>query len=96
MKNIALEGAGSITLPLDISETRGVGVMLSNDCPDGGYDIEVSLDGAIWAELSTVTKVSSEPLFIDFTNVTARYFRLLGPGDLTGTTITAMLVSQYS
>jgi hypothetical protein len=70
--------------------------MLANNCPDGAYDIEVSLDGTVWAELSTVTKVTAEPLFIDFTNVSARYFRLLGPSSLAAASITAMLVNHYS
>ena len=93
---ITLDTSGVFTLALDTKDCRGVGVMMENTCPDGSYSIEVSLDSYVWAEQATVTKVASEPFFIDFTNVSARYFRLVGPSDLTGAVVKAQIFSQYS
>ena len=99
MENITVtsQGSNSYTDSLFIGEARGVGIMVNNTTPAKEYNIEVSLEGTVWAVTSTVTKVADTPLFIDLTNLSAKYVRLKATDDLTiaGANLTASLVAQY-
>jgi hypothetical protein len=92
---ITIEIDGNNTHALDISEARGAGMMVGNSTPVGDYELEVSLDKVTWAKTALLSKVVSEPLFIDLTNLTANYVRLAGTGAMAGSDITAVVVSQH-
>lgn len=95
---VVSQGTNAFTDTIDIKEARGVGIMVNNTTPAKDYKIEVSLEGTVWATTATVTKVTTVPLFVDLTNLTANYVRLAASDDLSiaGANLTVTVVSHYS
>ena len=98
-ENLVLTVAGgeTSTPSISIAHARGAGIMLDANTPAGNYDIEVSLDGTVWAVQSTITVTLSTPFFIDMTNLTTRFMRVksASAADMGGTGVTVMIARQY-
>jgi len=95
---VASQGGDPFTDTIDIKEARGVGIMVNNTSPSKDYNIQVSLEGTVWATTATVTKVASAPLFIDLTNLTSNYVRLASSdgSSVSGVNLTVTVVGHYS